>query len=382
MPDLPLFDDDGSEKKSTFSRAVGAARQWATTEIGGWVIVGSLVVVALLVTATVLVTRTGVGTSGVPTETYRMSAAQAELGDVGELTITPDTIQDLTPEGARAWNANLPFSTAPNNPAGPFIAPSDDAGSYGRALDCLTAAIYYEAGFEPADGQAAVAQVVLNRVRHPAFPHTVCGVVFQGSDRVTGCQFTFTCDGALTRPPAPEAWDRARGVATAALNGRVMQLVGTATHYHADFVAPVWAPRLAKIVQIRAHIFYRWAGAWGFKPAFTGAYRGGEPVIEKMAHLSTAIVALDETLLVFPDLGEMSPRIEVPSLAENEADRIPLVATPTETQTAEISPAPIAVNVTAPIRRTVPDADPMSNPAAPSAQREQNRPRIPAPSGW
>ena len=96
----------------------------------------------------------------------------------------------------------------------------------------------YEAGDDPA-GQRAVAQVVLNRVRHPAFPKTVCGVVFEGQDRTTGCQFTFSCDGALTRwSPSPALWTAARQIATAALTGTVYRPVGYATHYHTDWVVP------------------------------------------------------------------------------------------------------------------------------------------------
>ena len=88
-----------------------------------------------------------------------------------------------------------------------------------RALECLTAAIYYEAASEPDQGQRAVAQVVLNRVAHPSFPNTVCGVVYQGSERSTGCQFSFTCDGSLMRVPSKFFWERARGVAAQALSG-------------------------------------------------------------------------------------------------------------------------------------------------------------------
>jgi hypothetical protein len=140
----------------------------------------------------------------------------------------------------------------------------------------MTAAIYYEAAYETTDGQRAVAQVVLNRMRHPAFPKTVCGVVFQGSTRATGCQFTFTCDGALARQPTDEGWARARKVAEAALNGHVMRKVGNATHYHAAYVAPYWSPSLVKVGTIGAHIFYRWTGGAGLPPAFGGRYAGGE----------------------------------------------------------------------------------------------------------
>src|SRR3954468_6506981 len=90
---------------------------------------------------------------------------------------------------------------AVGSPARPFDVGAASADDFRSALDCLTAAVYYEARSESEDGQRAVAQVVLNRVRHPAFPKSVCGVVYQGSNRATGCQFSFTCDGSLARGP-------------------------------------------------------------------------------------------------------------------------------------------------------------------------------------
>jgi hypothetical protein len=142
-----------------------------------------------------------------------------------------------------------------------------------RALLCLTQAVYYEAGFEPMAGRRAVAQVVLNRMRHPAFPKSVCGVVYQRNSTPV-CQFTFVCDGSLYRQPAAAVWRQAEEIARAALAGYVERSVGAATHYHADYVAPSWAPLLTKISKLGAHIFYRWPGAWGQPGAFTGRYIG------------------------------------------------------------------------------------------------------------
>lgn len=147
-----------------------------------------------------------------------------------------------------------------------------------RALACLTQAIYYEAASESDAGQRAVAQVVLNRVSHPAYPNTVCGVVYQGSERRTGCQFTFTCDGSLARKPSRFAWDRAHAVAQAALAGSVYAPVGLATHYHTIQVNPYWAPSLNRLTTIGAHIFYSWRGTAGRAAAFTDRYLGNEPV--------------------------------------------------------------------------------------------------------
>ncbi|MEO5773019.1 MAG: cell wall hydrolase [Sphingomicrobium sp.] len=174
-------------------------------------------------------------------------------------------------EQAKIINAALPFSATPIQAARPFAVA--DTLDHQRALLCLTQAVYYEAGFEPPAGRRAVAQVVLNRMRHPAFPKSVCGVVYQGA-RSPVCQFSFVCDGSLNRAPAPVAWNDARRVAEAALEGYVEPSVGSATHYHADYVAPRWAPMLTKITKLGAHIFYRWPGAWGQRAAFTGAYAG------------------------------------------------------------------------------------------------------------
>jgi spore germination cell wall hydrolase CwlJ-like protein len=185
-------------------------------------------------------------------------------------------LQDLDPDAARAWNLANPTYRGPNPPAKPFHLTAGGLLAESRAVDCMTAAIYYEAAWESPEGQKAVAQVVLNRLRHPAYPKTVCGVVFQGSNRTTGCQFSFTCDGAMKRTPQPETWDRARTIAQAALNGYVMKAVGNATHYHANYVAAYWSPNLLKVSTIGAHIFYRWTGGWGQPGAFGGRYEGSE----------------------------------------------------------------------------------------------------------
>ncbi len=161
---------------------------------------------------------------------------------------------------ARLGNAASPPEPVPGVSATPFVLSSQDIVDRNRAISCLTAAIYYEAGVESSEGQHAVAQVVLNRLRHPAYPKTVCGVVFQGSTRATGCQFTFTCDGSLARPPSGPGWLRARKIAEAALDGYVDPVVGRATHYHADYVAPYWGPSLQKVATVGTHIFYRRPG--------------------------------------------------------------------------------------------------------------------------
>jgi hypothetical protein len=140
----------------------------------------------------------------------------------------------------------------------PAAAPySDDS------LQCLTQAVYYEARNQSADGQRAVAQVVLNRTRDPAYPRSVCGVVFQGAERYTGCQFSFTCDGSMNAWIEPYAWERAQGIAAAALSGSVYRPVGSATHYHTTAISPYWAPSLVQQAVIGAHVFYRRPGGSG-----------------------------------------------------------------------------------------------------------------------
>lgn len=174
---------------------------------------------------------------------------------------------------AKLVNAALPFSDAPVIAARSFVLPTGGTVDQRRALLCLTQAVYYEAGFEPVAGRRAVAQVVLNRVRHPAFPSSICGVVYQRNSTPV-CQFTFVCDGSLNRRPEAAAWKQAEQIARAALAGHVERRVGAATHYHADYVAPYWAPMLTKISKVGAHIFYRWPGAWGQPGAFTARYIG------------------------------------------------------------------------------------------------------------
>ena len=165
-----------------------------------------------------------------------------------------------------------------------FVLPVADVSERQQAVTCLADAIYYEAGFEPLSGQRAVAQVIINRVRDPNFPKSVCGVVFQGFQRKTGCQFSFVCDGSMKRrPPRPEQIGFARQIAQQALSGYVEKSVGTATHYHTDWVDPYWAPTLTKITQVGDHIFYRWPGKAGEPTSLRGYYQGGEVRTWQMA---------------------------------------------------------------------------------------------------
>lgn len=193
-------------------------------------------------------------------------AAVIRLGDPEPVAVTP-----AMPAATEAQPA--PTLAA----AGSYVFQGRTPLDGMRSLDCLAQAIYYEAASESEDGQRAVAQVVLNRVRHPAWPNTVCGVVYQGPMRAGGgCQFTFTCDGSLLRGAGGPAWNRARMLAAEALAGRTFAPVGLSTHYHTTAVFPSWAPRLTRTALIGAHQFYALPGQGG--GAFSVRYAGGEPL--------------------------------------------------------------------------------------------------------
>ena len=200
-----------------------------------------------------------------------------------------NTFKPLPVQDALNINAALPAYEGDIPAAPPFKLLARSSADRERSVDCLTSAIYYEAALEPVDGQRAVAQVVLNRVRHPAYPNSVCGVVYQGYERATGCQFTFTCDGSLTRAPVAPYWKRAREVAKAALSGYVYAPVGYATHYHANYVVPYWSGSLVKLANVGSHIFYRWSGGWGQPAAFTSRYAGFEPDVAGLARAAAPL---------------------------------------------------------------------------------------------
>ncbi len=216
-------------------------------------------------------------------------AAMPPLGKLKDLPARPEDIEAhgskavsiLDPTDARSRNAAVPFADGPLTLARPFIFKGSDEDR-SRALQCLATAVLYEAG-DDTEGEAAVAQVVLNRARHLAYPGTVCGVVYQGAQRATGCQFTFTCDGALRRQMPDAAWRRAREVAGQALAGKVYEPVGLATHYHTDWVYPYWSPELRKLARVGTHLFFGWPGSWGGPGAFRREYRGNEMAVGVLA---------------------------------------------------------------------------------------------------
>lgn len=226
-----------------------------------------------------------------------------------------------------------------------------------RDLDCLSQAVYYEARGEGLAGMRAVAQVVLNRVRHPAFPKSVCGVVYQGAGQRVGCQFSFTCDGSMRRPRQDDAWARARAVAAKALSGFVMAEVGSATHFHTTGVSPGWRASLLRVAQVGSHIFYRFSGAAGQPPAFRFEPRPSDGMDQPRAVLAgypapavlTEAVAVPYKILFRSGEGEGD-------VAADEADDGPTVTLDAPTPQAPIDPAHAAPH--GPATSPAPAADP------------------------
>ncbi len=269
----------------------------------------------LVIGALLLVLLAGLVLFGRETSGEDLAQGSATQGDEqAELALEPGAAEDLAelpatatseavawsqldPSSAQAKNGAIPIAAEKLGSARPFVfrgSPADRA----RAEDCLSLVALAEAGGGAAD-QRAVMQVVLNRVRHPAFANTVCGVVFEGSQRRTGCQFTFTCDGSLARSYPAYLLNPARARAKAALDGTVDQTVGNATHYHADYVYPWWSPKLDKVAKVGPHLFLKWRGFWGTPQALSARYAGNEPDPAALRRLASAIVRppMDDTLL-------------------------------------------------------------------------------------
>jgi hypothetical protein len=230
----------------------------------------------------------------VPASDPRATDAQVETAPmpVPDLPATGDdtvVLSDLPAGDAQARNAGVAFAAIGPGSASPF-AFRGSAADRARARDCLALAGMAEAGGGD-DDQRAVMQVILNRVRHPAFAGSVCGVVFEGSQRPTGCQFSFTCDGSLARRYSDAAWSAARARAEEMLGGATHAPVGNATHFHADYVYPWWSDRLDKVAKVGPHIFFRWRGFWGSRQALSARYAGGEPDPLRLRETALVIAA-------------------------------------------------------------------------------------------
>lgn len=238
--------------------------------------------------------------------------------------------------------------------ARPFrIANALDAS---RDLECLTQAAYYEARGEGTDGMRAVVQVVLNRARHPAFPRSVCGVVFQGSGRRVGCQFSFTCDGSMRARVNPAAWNRARNVASAALSGAVYAGVGNATFFHTTAVSPSWRNSFLRVAQVGNHVFYRFGGRAGSSNAFSYAARGSTG-----SDIQRAVYAGVDPVETVRQAGQA---IAYTALLAQEAAN-GASQTEAEASAPTVSPAPLATPaVQVPVQPAVSDAASINAPQA------------------
>ena len=190
----------------------------------------------------------------------------------------PDVLATAYAPPAPDYARQSPFSSVlrEETKRGRFIPPvgEKDHAWAGTALPantfseaeqrCLAAGIYFEARGETVKGQAAVAQVILNRVRNPTYPSTVCGVVYQNDNWRNRCQFSFACDGIKDRVRSPKHWDMAEEIALATTAGKIwLTEVGSSTHYHATYVSPPWARKMRKVGKIGLHIFYvTYGGGW------------------------------------------------------------------------------------------------------------------------
>lgn len=219
---------------------------------------------------------------------------QSRLADVNA---TPDaaledgprmSVAAINPSTAAALDAIAgiaPQTVALADPATPLPAIASEQLAYARAnapvtgnfaqgeavnvsereLWCLATAIYFEARGESYRGQVAVAQVVMNRTKDHRYPDTICGVVFQNQHRKNACQFSFACDGIPEVVTERQAWAQAEDIASQFTKGQLyLTEVGEATHYHATYVRPAWAPRMEKVTQIGLHVFYKFKRGWLF----------------------------------------------------------------------------------------------------------------------
>ena len=212
-------------------------------------------------------------------------------------------------------------------------------------LDCMTQALYFEARGEGDDGMRAVAQVVLNRVRHRAFPKSVCGVVYQGSALRTGCQFTFACDGTDLTPKTIGLWDRAKKIAKAALNGYVYTKIGTSTHYHALYVHPVWADRMDRITIIGLHAFYQFHGTGATNLTSMAMVKPSSPA--DMKATQTVAPDLNDLLVPVPTGTELASATPGASTSiTNGIAASPLIETVLAGKPASLNPGHTATQTT------------------------------------
>jgi spore germination cell wall hydrolase CwlJ-like protein len=196
--------------------------------------------------------------AAIPAEAQEALAAANQLAGEGDGGAAP---LPVTMSSKLAYaRADLPPTTFDSTvTATPTAAVSD------KQMWCMATAIYFEARGESYRGQVAVGQVVMNRVKHPLYPDTICAVVFQNQNMRNACQFSFACDGIPERVTDKKAWAQAMKIAQDVVGGTdYLPEVGKATHYHATYVYPHWAPRMKKVTKIGMHVFYQFKRGWNF----------------------------------------------------------------------------------------------------------------------
>jgi spore germination cell wall hydrolase CwlJ-like protein len=203
-----------------------------------------------------------------PTPVLKPLKKVAKLAEKRQLKIEPAAApinDDPNAEANKRVLKKLAVAAKPDNLEDSFKLPKAEkakvmAKSRLRQAEenCLARAVYFEARSESALGQMAVAKVILNRVKSPNYPNTICGVVYQGSQRRNSCQFSFACDGQPDDVRQPGAWAQAKHIAQRAIKGDpgVAAKLGGALHYHADYVKPKWARSMRKAIKVGRHIFY------------------------------------------------------------------------------------------------------------------------------
>jgi hypothetical protein len=265
----------------------------------------------------------------------------AEIRRLAEMAVAQQESLLASGEDAVFRNAAIPLGETRLETLSGGAGLARSGPAYDTALRCLAQAVYYEAANEPLRGRRAVAQVVLNRLRHPAYPDSVCGVVYEGANERI-CQFSFTCDGSLNRGPAPVLWREAEEIARQALAGRQERSVGTSTHYHADYVLPRWAFEMGKIGQIGRHIFYRFNGSWGSAGAFTRRWAGREEIPQIGPRPGktdeTALAAAEPEFVpgttVTPDVRDRHAPSDVGGRIDTTKGWRPSIPNPVETRSA------------------------------------------------
>lgn len=193
--------------------------------------------------------------------THASRVAQVASGDFSESVLQREAADPVVARLAMAHDPSVSDDAAPDHQLQALTDRLQQRQQHpellqqARDLECLTDAVYYESRGEAVRGQEAVAQVVMNRLKNPRFPKTVCGVVFQRAS--AGCQFSFACDGSMRHARDRDAWEEARRVAARALSGFVLRDIGSATHYHTVSVSPDWGPKMLRVAQVGLHVFYR-----------------------------------------------------------------------------------------------------------------------------